>query len=172
VGAFRSDTGASRQVPAAARARRFNLLLSVPLMLEYESVVLDEFHQHPVGTKPAGLRQAANLRCDIYRKAEALTYYFVCRPHSISMHQNGVIVRAADSPWCAGHLCDLSCSLTKQVLSQLSYTPTVGAIFILTPFPGFQNPFPRILFNTVLPLLQDHRLLKQTAPRQPSFQSN
>src|ERR1700737_1759873 len=57
--------------------------------------VLDEFHQHPVGTKPAGLRQAANLRCDVYRKADALTYYFVCRPHSTSMHQNGAIVQVA-----------------------------------------------------------------------------
>jgi hypothetical protein len=34
VAAFRSDTGASRQVLEAARARRFDLLLSVPLMLE------------------------------------------------------------------------------------------------------------------------------------------
>src|SRR6266478_7973106 len=39
VAAFRSDTGASRQVLEAARARRFDLLLSVPLMLEYESVL-------------------------------------------------------------------------------------------------------------------------------------
>jgi predicted nucleic acid-binding protein len=38
VAAFRSDAGASRQVLEATRARRFELLLSVPLMLEYESV--------------------------------------------------------------------------------------------------------------------------------------
>ena len=38
VASFRSDAGASRQVLEAARARRFNVLLSVPLMLEYESV--------------------------------------------------------------------------------------------------------------------------------------
>jgi predicted nucleic acid-binding protein len=38
MAAFRSDAGASRQVLEAARARRFELLLSVPLMLEYESV--------------------------------------------------------------------------------------------------------------------------------------
>jgi putative PIN family toxin of toxin-antitoxin system len=39
VAAFRSDAGASRRVLEAARARRFHLLLSVPLMLEYESVL-------------------------------------------------------------------------------------------------------------------------------------
>jgi len=39
VAAFRSNNGASRRVLDAALARRFNLLLSVPLMLEYESVL-------------------------------------------------------------------------------------------------------------------------------------
>ena len=39
VAALRSDAGASRQVLEAARTRRFDLLLSVPLMLEYESVL-------------------------------------------------------------------------------------------------------------------------------------
>jgi hypothetical protein len=31
--------------------------------------------------------------------------------------------------------------LAKQVLSQLSYTPTVGTTFILEHFRGIQNPF-------------------------------
>ncbi len=44
VASFRSDAGASRQVLEAARARRFNLLLSVPLMLEYESVLTRPEH--------------------------------------------------------------------------------------------------------------------------------
>jgi len=39
VAALRSDTGASRQVLEAARVHRFELLLSVPLILEYESVL-------------------------------------------------------------------------------------------------------------------------------------
>lgn len=38
VAALRSDAGAPRQVLQAARAHRFELLLSVPLMLEYESL--------------------------------------------------------------------------------------------------------------------------------------
>lgn len=44
VAAFRSDTGASRKVLEAARARQFNLLLSVPLMLEYEAVLTRPEH--------------------------------------------------------------------------------------------------------------------------------
>jgi putative PIN family toxin of toxin-antitoxin system len=44
VAAFRSDTGASRQLLNAARTRRFELLLSVPLLLEYESVLTRPEH--------------------------------------------------------------------------------------------------------------------------------
>lgn len=39
VAAFRSGAGASRQVLKAARVHRVELLLSVPLILEYESVL-------------------------------------------------------------------------------------------------------------------------------------
>ena len=44
VAALHSDTGASRKVLEAARARRFHLLLSVPLVLEYESVLTRPEH--------------------------------------------------------------------------------------------------------------------------------
>ncbi|MGA8541032.1 MAG: putative toxin-antitoxin system toxin component, PIN family [Terriglobales bacterium] len=44
VAAFRSDTGASRRILLAALDRRFELLLSVPLMLEYESVLTRPEH--------------------------------------------------------------------------------------------------------------------------------
>jgi putative PIN family toxin of toxin-antitoxin system len=39
VAALRSDRGASRQLLLAALNRRFELLLSVPLLLEYEAVL-------------------------------------------------------------------------------------------------------------------------------------
>jgi putative PIN family toxin of toxin-antitoxin system len=55
VAAFRSDAGASRQVLDAARARRFQLLLSVPLMLEYESVL----------TRPENLAASGASREDV-----------------------------------------------------------------------------------------------------------
>jgi putative PIN family toxin of toxin-antitoxin system len=44
VAAFRSDAGASRWLLEAARGRRFKLLLSVPLMLEYEAVLTRPEH--------------------------------------------------------------------------------------------------------------------------------
>jgi putative PIN family toxin of toxin-antitoxin system len=44
VAAFRSNAGASRWLLEAARVRRFKLLLSVPLMLEYESVLTRPEH--------------------------------------------------------------------------------------------------------------------------------
>ena len=44
VAAFRSDAGASRWLLEAARVGRFKLLLSVPLMLEYESVLTRPEH--------------------------------------------------------------------------------------------------------------------------------
>ncbi len=48
-------------------------------------------------------------------------------------------------------------ALAKQVLSQLSYTPTVGVPFILKHFRPFQNPFPRIFIIThVLIKLSHH----------------
>ena len=55
VAAFRSDAGASRRVLEAARAHRFHLLLSVPLMLEYESVL----------TRPENLAASRASREDV-----------------------------------------------------------------------------------------------------------
>jgi hypothetical protein len=40
---------------------------------------------------------------------------------------------------------DGAAELAKQVLSQLSYTPTAEAIFILEHFCLYQNPFLRVL---------------------------
>jgi hypothetical protein len=45
------------------------------------------------------------------------------------------------------HLSDFPCLLAKQVLSQLSYTPTEGVPFILKHLPRFQNPFLRIFIE-------------------------
>jgi hypothetical protein len=42
--------------------------------------------------------------------------------------------------------------LAKQVLSQLSYTPTVEAIFILKHFCLYRNPFLRLLVMWSEPL--------------------
>lgn len=44
VAAVRSDRGASRQLILAAAGRRFDLLLSVPLAIEYEAVLSRPAH--------------------------------------------------------------------------------------------------------------------------------
>ena len=64
VAAFRSDTGASRHVLEAARSRRFNLLLSVPLMLEYESVL----------TRPEHLVASGATREDVFAVLDELAF--------------------------------------------------------------------------------------------------
>lgn len=53
VAALRSANGASRRLLVAALQRRFQLLLSVPLMMEYEAVLTRKEH-----LKAAGLRAA------------------------------------------------------------------------------------------------------------------
>ena len=49
VAAFRSDQGASRQLLLAALDRRFVMLVSVPLMLEYEAVLTRQEHLTAAG---------------------------------------------------------------------------------------------------------------------------
>jgi len=49
VAALRSDRGASRQLLLAALDRQFELLLSVPLMLEYEAVLTRPEHLSACG---------------------------------------------------------------------------------------------------------------------------
>src|SRR5215471_11122023 len=63
----------------ALRKRSASSKKFLPFALLSLDSILDQFHQHPVGTKPTGLRHAANLRCNIYRKTDALAY---CLIHS------------------------------------------------------------------------------------------
>jgi predicted nucleic acid-binding protein len=53
VAALRSDRGASRQLLLAALNRQFELLLSVPLILEYEAVMTRPQHLAACGLSSA-----------------------------------------------------------------------------------------------------------------------
>jgi predicted nucleic acid-binding protein len=53
VAALRSDAGASRKLVMAALDRRLVLLLSVPLMIEYEAVLSRPEHLHASGDRLA-----------------------------------------------------------------------------------------------------------------------
>jgi hypothetical protein len=66
-------------------------------------------------------------------------------------------------------LYDLTCILAKQVLSQLSYTPTAGVTFILKHFRALRNPFLRFSVITVPELYQNPGKQGLFAPRQHSF---
>lgn len=62
VAALRSNAGASRQLLVSALRKRFELLLSVPLMLEYEAVL----------KRPEHLKSAGATRDDIDAILDAL----------------------------------------------------------------------------------------------------
>src|SRR5438270_11255995 len=72
VAAFRSDSGASRQVLEAARARRFNLLLSVPLMLEYESVLTRPEHLAASGASREDVSAVLDELASVAKRVQVL----------------------------------------------------------------------------------------------------
>jgi hypothetical protein len=59
--------------------------------------------------------------------------------------------------------------LAKQVLSQLSYTPTVEVTLILKHFRARRNPFLRIMVTTVPKLFQNPHLQWQVLEGAESF---
>jgi putative PIN family toxin of toxin-antitoxin system len=77
VAALRSDRGASRQLLLAALERRIQMLVSVPLMLEYEAVLtrpeqLKEFALTPV--------EVDSILDAISARAEPVALRFLWRP--------------------------------------------------------------------------------------------
>jgi len=72
VAAFRSDAGASRQVLEAARACRFELLLSVPLMLGYESVLTGPEHLAACGASREDVSAVLDELASVGKRVELL----------------------------------------------------------------------------------------------------
>jgi putative PIN family toxin of toxin-antitoxin system len=72
VAAFRSGAGASRQVLEAARGRRFVLLLSVPLMLEYESVLTRPEHLAASGASSEDVSAVLDELASVGKRVELL----------------------------------------------------------------------------------------------------
>ena len=77
VAAFRSARGASRQVLLAALGRRFELLLSVPLMLEYEAVATRAEHLAASGLSR---REISHVLDDLAAVARPVRLAFRWRP--------------------------------------------------------------------------------------------
>jgi hypothetical protein len=57
----------------------------------------DEFHQHLVGAKLPGFRYVANLRCDVYRKADPWRTVLFAELIASVCTQNGASVHSAYS---------------------------------------------------------------------------
>jgi putative PIN family toxin of toxin-antitoxin system len=77
VAAFRSDLGASRQLLLAALDKRFELLLSVPLMLEYEAVLGRTEHLAATGLS---LKEVEQVLDDLAAVARPVRLAFRWRP--------------------------------------------------------------------------------------------
>ena len=77
VAAFRSDKGASRQILLAALDRRFELLLSVPLILEYEAVLTRPEHLAACGLTSAEIGKVLD---DLAAVARPVKLAFRWRP--------------------------------------------------------------------------------------------
>lgn len=77
VAAFRSETGASRRILVAALERRFELLLSVPLMLEYEAVLRRPEHLRRAG---ATVEDVGDVLDGLALVGQRVTFAFRWRP--------------------------------------------------------------------------------------------
>lgn len=77
VAAFRSDRGASRQLLYAALDRRFDLLLSVPLLLEYEAVLNRPEHLAASGLSS---REVERVLDDLAGVARPVKFAYRWRP--------------------------------------------------------------------------------------------
>jgi len=77
VAAMRSQAGASRLLLRAALDRRFTLLLSVPLLLEYEAVLSRPEQLAACGISPT---EAGQVLDDLAAVAKAVRVLFRTRP--------------------------------------------------------------------------------------------
>lgn len=77
VAAVRSDQGASRQLLLAALDRRVAVLASVPLMLEYESVLTRPEQLDEIGVTAAEIGEVLDA---LAAMAEPVTLRFLWRP--------------------------------------------------------------------------------------------
>jgi len=78
VAAFRSNRGASRQLLLSALTRQFELLLSVPLLLEYEAVLTRPEHLAACGLSST---EVGRVLDDLASIAKKVRLAFRWRPH-------------------------------------------------------------------------------------------
>jgi putative PIN family toxin of toxin-antitoxin system len=77
VAALRSDRGASRQLLLGALDKRFDMLVSVPLMVEYEAVLTRQEHLEVSGLSRDEVNEILNALAKV---AVPVTFRFLWRP--------------------------------------------------------------------------------------------
>jgi putative PIN family toxin of toxin-antitoxin system len=93
VAAFRSPLGASRQILLAALNQKFQLLLSVPLLLEYEAVLTRPEHLAASKIKASEIEMVLN---DLISVAKPVRLAFRWRPKLADPADDMVLETAAN----------------------------------------------------------------------------
>jgi putative PIN family toxin of toxin-antitoxin system len=93
VAAIRSDAGASRWVLVAGLDRRFTMLVSVPLMVEYEAVMTR--HQHLAASR-LSVEEVGALLDAVAAVAEPIRLEFLWRPLLSDPKDDMVLETAVD----------------------------------------------------------------------------
>ena len=93
VAALRSDSGASRQLLVAALERRFTLLVSVPLMFEYEAVLMRAEHLAASGLSDGEMNAILDAVAAV---AEPVHLSFLWRPTLLDPDDDMVLETAAN----------------------------------------------------------------------------
>lgn len=93
VAAFRSDRGASRQLLLGALDLRFELLLSVPLMLEYEAVLTRPEHLDACGLSAGEVERVLD---DLASVARQVRLAFRWRPRLSDANDDMVLETAVN----------------------------------------------------------------------------
>jgi putative PIN family toxin of toxin-antitoxin system len=93
IAAIRSDAGASRRVLVAALERRFTMLVSVPLLVEYEAVMTR--HEHLVASR-LSVADVAILLDAVVAVAEQVVLQFLWRPLLADADDDMVLETAAN----------------------------------------------------------------------------
>ena len=93
IAAIRSDAGASRRVLVAGLKRRFTMLVSVPLLIEYEAVMTQQ--EHLVASRMS-VADVAILLDAVVAVAERVALKFLWRPLLSDADDDMVLETAAN----------------------------------------------------------------------------
>jgi len=131
VAAFRSRLGASRQMLLAALNHRFEILLSVPLLLEYEAVLKRPEHLTASKIEPSEVEMVLN---DLISVAKPVRLAFRWRPDLADPADDMVLETAANGGATAivifnmRHFADVAATFGVRLMSPGAALQDLGGI--------------------------------------------